>query len=207
MPPTSRFVKEVETFQGLSAQINSDMSWSTHITTLCNKARRLIGLIYRRFYKHADMKTLLQLYKTFIRPHLEYCSVVWDPYLAKDTEALEKVQRFGLRMCLKKWNLEQEQLLLASNVLSLSDRRAHAKLSHLYKIMNELADYPGAPLLHRVHHYNARQANPRQLVPQRARTLQFQRSFFPDTIKRWNSLPAETMSSSSLSTFKKSLLK
>ena len=183
---------------------NSDLSWSTHITNLCNKARQLIGLLYRSFYKNADTKTLLQLYKSFIRPHLEYCSIVWDPYLAKDTEALEKVQRFGLRVCLKKWDLDQEQLLQASNVIS-SDRRTHAKLSHLYKIMNELTDYPDAPLLHKVHLYNARQANPRQLVVPRSRTLQFQGSFFPDTIKSWNSLPSEVLSCTSLSMFKKSL--
>ena len=99
----------------------------------CNKARLLIGLLYRQFYKNADTKTLLQLYKTFIRPHLEYCSIVWNPYLAKDTEALEKVQRFGLPVCLKKWDLDQEQLLQASNVDSLTVRRTNAKLSHLYK--------------------------------------------------------------------------
>ena len=97
------------------------------------------------------MKTLLQLHKTFIRPHLEYCSIVWDPYLVKESEALEKVQRFGLRMCLKQWDLNQEQLLQASNVASLSDRRTHAKLSHFYKIVNELADYPDAPLYSEVH--------------------------------------------------------
>ena len=53
-----------------------------------------------------------------------------------------------------------------------------------------------------MHHYarkyttrdNARQANSRQLVVPRARTLQFQRSFFPDTIKSWNSLPSEVLS-------------
>ena len=60
------------------------------------------------------MKTLFQLYKTFIRSNLEYCSIVWDPYLVKDTQTLEKVQRFGLRMCLKKWDLDQVQLLQAS---------------------------------------------------------------------------------------------
>ena len=49
-------------------------------------------------------------------------------------------------MCLKHWDLNQEQLLQASNVASLSDRRTHAKLSHFYKIVNELADYPDAPL-------------------------------------------------------------
>ena len=101
--------------------------------------------MYWRFYKNADAKTLLQLYKTFMRPHLEYCSIVWDLYLAKDSEAIEKVQRFVLTMCLKQRDLNQEELLQAANVASLASRRSQAKLSHLFKIVNELADYPNAP--------------------------------------------------------------
>ena len=95
IPPPIIFVGDyplakVSSVRYLGVQINSDLSWSTHIANLCNKARRLIGFLYRRFYKNADAKTLLQLYKTFIRPRLEYCCIVWDPHLAKDTEALEK---------------------------------------------------------------------------------------------------------------------
>ena len=96
---------KVSSVKYLGVQISSDLSWSPHINNLCIKARRLIGLLYRRFYKNAEPKTMLQLYKAFIRPHLDYCSMVWDPYLVKDTEALEKVQRFGLRVCLKRWDL------------------------------------------------------------------------------------------------------
>ena len=156
--------------------------------------------------KNADTKTLLQLYKSFIRPHLEYCSIVWDPYLAKDIEAIEKVQRFGLRTCLKQWDLNQEELLQVANVASLASRRSQAKLNHLYKIVNELADYPNAPLLPKMHHYNSRRSNSRQFVQHRARTTQFQRSFFPDTIKKWNLLPAEALAVQSLPSFKKYIL-
>ena len=62
-----------------------DVSWSSHINDICNKARRLIGLLYRRFYK---------LYCLFIRPRLEYASVaiVWSPYLIKDISTIEKVK-------------------------------------------------------------------------------------------------------------------
>jgi superfamily I DNA and RNA helicase len=42
-------------------------------------------------------------------------------------------------------------------------------------------------------------ANPRQYVQQRTRTTQFQRSFFPDSIKKWNSLFAEVLAASSIS--------
>jgi len=33
------------------------------------------------------------LYKKYVRPHLDYCSSIWSPYLAKDIDVLEKVQK------------------------------------------------------------------------------------------------------------------
>ena len=33
------------------------------------------------------------LYKTFVRPMLEYAPQVWNPHIARNIEALEKVQR------------------------------------------------------------------------------------------------------------------
>ena len=106
-------------------------------------------------------------------------------------------------MCLKQWDLNQEELLQAANVATLASRRSQAKISHLFKIVNELADYPNAPPpLPKMHHYNSRQTNSRQFVQHRARTTQFQRSFFLDTIKKWNLLPAEALAAHSLSSFK-----
>ena len=69
----------VSSVRYLGIQLNCDLSWSPHISNLCTKARQLVGLLYHRFYKHASTPTLLQLYKAFIRPHLEYCAIVWDP--------------------------------------------------------------------------------------------------------------------------------
>ena len=120
-------------------------------------------------------------------------AVIMRAYLDKDIEAIEKVQQFGLRTCLKQWDLNQEELLQVANVASLASRRSQAKLTHLYKIVNELADYPNAPLLPKMHHYNSRRTNSRKFVQHRARTTQFQRPFFPDTIKKWNLLPAEAL--------------
>ena len=34
---------------------------------------------------------MLSLYKTLVRPHVEYCSSVWNPYYSKDKELLERV--------------------------------------------------------------------------------------------------------------------
>jgi len=62
----------VEVFKYLGIHISSDLSWSHHIQTLCSKTRRMLGLLYRRFYADADPFTLRQYYLSFIRPHLEY---------------------------------------------------------------------------------------------------------------------------------------
>ena len=106
----------VSSVRYLGIQLNSDLSWSCHTSNLCNKAGQLVGLLYRWFYKHANTSTLLQLYKAFIRPHLEYCAIVWDSHLLKDMDALEKVQRSALRMCLNNWSLDHDQLYQLSNL-------------------------------------------------------------------------------------------
>ena len=60
----------------------------------------------RRTFSYLDEKILAQLFKVFIRPHLEYCQQVWAPHLVKDIETLEAVQRRATKLvkslCMKK---------------------------------------------------------------------------------------------------------
>ena len=84
-------LNQVTSYKHLGMTITSDLSWLPHITSLCNKTRKLVGMIYRRFYLHSDTHTLLKLYLTIIRPHLEYASPMWDPYHKIDIEVMESV--------------------------------------------------------------------------------------------------------------------
>jgi ribonuclease P/MRP protein subunit RPP40 len=45
-----------------------------------------------------DTDIMLKLYKSLVRPKLEYCIQAWRPYLRKDVELLEKVQRRATKM-------------------------------------------------------------------------------------------------------------
>ena len=73
-------LSRVTTYKYLGV-ISHNLSWKPHIlTTICNKTRRLIGMIlYRKFYGYSNPVTLLKLYLAIIRPNLEYASSVWDP--------------------------------------------------------------------------------------------------------------------------------
>ena len=70
---------------------SSDLAWSNHIKGIVLKARKQIGLLYRRFYKHAHQDTLRALYVALIQPHeLRIWSACVRP---RDIDVLEAVQR------------------------------------------------------------------------------------------------------------------
>ncbi len=79
-------LERVESFKYLGIILSSDLSWSCHVESICARARKVLGLLYRRFYTNAEPPALLQLYLSLVRPHLEYASDVWDPNLQKDIE-------------------------------------------------------------------------------------------------------------------------
>ena len=176
------------------------------MSKVCNKTRRLIGLLYCRFYKHSSQNTLLKLYKSFIRPHLEYATAAWDPYLIKDVTELEEVQKFALRVCTKTWSANYDSLLTQTNLPSLQTRRQRAKLCSLFNIVKENIHFPDPPLEIREQPYSIRSSNELSILPLKFRSSQFGHSFFPSAIDNWNTLPSELQTISNISTFKHALL-
>jgi len=118
--------------------ISSDLSWSQLIEGICSKARKIIGMLYRCYYQYADSSTLLKLYTSLVRPHVEYAAPVWDPSTVQDTQHLENVQKFALRVSSKQWDLGYSELLDTCNLPTLENRRLYMKLCHLFKVVHGL---------------------------------------------------------------------
>jgi len=68
-----------------------DLKPSAHCTESYTKANRMLGLI-KRTVSSRQLGIMLNLYKSIVRPHLEYCSPARSPYYKKDKELLEKIQ-------------------------------------------------------------------------------------------------------------------
>ena len=139
-------LERVSSYRYLGVLISSDLSWSNHIKDISSKARKQVGLLYRRFYKHAAPATLRTLYTALIRPHLEYAVPVWDPHLCKDIDALESVQRFATKICTKSWNTNYQYRLGKLRLQTLNMRRCYLKLCHLYKLVHSLSIFPNSPV-------------------------------------------------------------
>ena len=65
------FLEEVSQFKYLGVTITDDLSWSKQVSSVVSKARRILGMIYHKFYRFCGTSTLLRLYKAYVKPHLE----------------------------------------------------------------------------------------------------------------------------------------
>ena len=195
----------VDSVKYLGITISSDLTWSKHINIIGSKARKLVGLLFRQFYRCADTDTIRKLYIAIIRPHLEYASQVWDPYLQKDQQTLENIQKFACRVCLKRWDLSYPAMLRTLSIPTLAARRQQLKLCTFFRYVNQLSIAPIANITHRVPPFQSRHIHDLAYVCPIARTNQYMYSFVPHTINLWNNLPDFVVYSESLVTFKHSL--
>jgi len=90
-------LKSVTEERDLGVTITSDLKVSRQCLNAVSKANQVLGMVSRQFY-NLDKTSFLILYKVFIRPHLEYAIQAWSPYLKKDIEYLEKVQRRATKL-------------------------------------------------------------------------------------------------------------
>ena len=72
-------------------------------------------------YKEKEL--IIPLYKTIVRPHLEYSIQAWRPYRKKDIDTLERVQRRAIKMIPKPRNISYEMRLKECGLTTLETRR------------------------------------------------------------------------------------
>ena len=197
-------LSKVSLYKYLGVLLSSDMKWSSHIEVTCSKAKCILGLLYRRFYGLADCRTIIQLYSSIVRPHLEYASSSWDPHTSKDITLLESVQKFACKIATKHWTREYQQLLETCAIPSLAERRTQLKLCQLYNILYGHCYFPQDVFVCSSNQYSTR-SHHMVLSQPFAYTNSFLYSFVPNSISLWNCLSEEQVSAPSLQAFKKLL--
>jgi len=123
----------------LGIQIASDLRWSNHVNTIVSKANRVLGMLLKTFTSR-DKDLWKLLYVSLVRPHLEFASTVWNPYLKGDIEALEKVQRKASKIPSSMRGLDHEERLKMWGLTTLEERRTRGDLIQMYKVRNGLED-------------------------------------------------------------------
>ena len=123
----------------LGIYVQDNLKFDQHISITVNRANRLVGLIKRAF-SYLDGETLLVLYKTLIRPILDYGNLIWFPTLKKDIRAIENVQRRITKILSELSNLFYEERLKRLSLSTLLYRRNRRDMIQVFKIVHNIDD-------------------------------------------------------------------
>jgi len=190
-----QILKEVDSAKYLGVHIHKKLSWNTHVNYTVKKANQTRCFLQRNLRTcHPDVK--LQCYKTYVRPILEYASIIWDPHTNTNIDKLEMAQRKAARFITNDWKYTSSPttMLQNLNLKSLQQRRNENKVKYMHKILHGKVDTltSMAP--------RARNANLR-LIPINARIQAYQFSFFPSAITLWNTLPVPVVNDVNFDSF------
>ena len=92
----------------------------------------------RRNFKKLDEEDFILIYKTYIRPHMEYCVQAWSPNLVKDIRILESVLRTATIMVPTLRKLPYELRLQRLGLTTLERRRIRGDLIETFKILKDI---------------------------------------------------------------------
>uniref|UniRef100_A0A8C5MJL4 Reverse transcriptase domain-containing protein n=1 Tax=Leptobrachium leishanense TaxID=445787 RepID=A0A8C5MJL4_9ANUR len=120
--------------------IDFKLSNNVQCQTAVAKASKVLACIKRGVHSR-DENIILPLYKSMVRPHLEYVVQFWAPVLKKDIIALEKVQRRANKLIRGMEGLSYEERLTSLNLFSLEKRRLRGDLITLYKYIRAIINH------------------------------------------------------------------
>ena len=186
----------------LGVTLTSDCSWSLHINTIADRARKMASWVLGVF-QNRSRNIMLLLYKSMVRSRLEYCCPLWDPHLVRDIQTLESVQRAFTRRIAGVQQLDYWERLDALNLMSLQRRRERYIIIYAWKIHKGLAPNDLGLEFYDAGRLGLKARLPpfRKGAPMYIQSM-YDQSFAVKAPKLWNTLPLSVNTSSDLDSLK-----
>lgn len=208
----------------LGLTFSEDLKWNVHINNVIKKSNSTLGFL-RRNLKHCPKDCKKNAYISLVRSQLEYGSIIWDPYIQKDIDRLERTNRLAARFITNDYKSREEgsvtNMLQDLGLPPLQDRRRDLRLTFLFKVVEGLV-----PAID-INDYLRKQRPKRTIRAKRfenfvtknivensvnnnskcfdqitASTEIYKQSFFPRTVLEWNRLPDSIVCAESVEGFK-----
>ena len=188
----------VEKHHYLGVLLDSKLSWTPHINSICNKANCLLGFLCRNLHR-CPPHLKERAYKQIVLPSIEYFSAIWDPYQPTSIHKLEMIQHRAAWFELnKRWRRNHRDsisdMLIRLKWQSLENHRRHSRLILLFKFVNKMIHIPTQYLPVPSSLTTTRANHDQKLTQLFTRTNHYLYSFLPRTIPYWNNLNIEDLS-------------
>jgi hypothetical protein len=129
-------IVEVLQHTHLGVKLTTNLSWKAHIVNIFEKANKKLNMLKGLKYK-ISRDTLCKLYKSLIRPVMEYADVLWDSCTESESDILEHVQYEAAKLVTGAMKgTSKHRLMREVGWESMSTRRKIHKLILYYKIVN-----------------------------------------------------------------------
>ena len=124
--------------------VDKSLNYRENIQKAISKAKQTTGWVTRNVISHS-VSVMLNIYKSLVRPHLEYCVQIWEPAAKHGNWGtileIEDVQRHFIRMMDGIGLLPYEERLQKLNLTTLLERMMRGDLIETFKIMAGLTNY------------------------------------------------------------------
>ena len=205
-------LQKVTEEKDLGVIVDENLNFRKHISGKIAKANSLVFLIKHTF-KHLNADMFKMLFKSLVRPHLEYASTVWSPYYKTDIENLEKVQRRATKFITEISELPYRDRLQYLDLPTLQYRRLRQDLLFIYKYINDLLSLDTQThcksCIHSTSMFmpsNSQNTRGHNQKLQIVHHLGVRNKFLTTrAIPFWNNLSPKTVNSTSINIFKNSL--
>ena len=191
---------EVSQEKDLGVVVDQDLKFHHQTAAAIAKGSQMLAVVKRSF-AHISVFTLPLIYKTLVRPHLEYCNVVWGPFGKLDQRRLERVQRRATKLVKSLRSKPYEDRLRALKLPSLYYRRRRGDMITVYQLLHGGMSIDSEKLLQLSTNRTTR-GHDWKLCKPRARTAARKQSFSNRVVNDWNALPADVVSAATVSQFK-----
>ncbi|PLS49478.1 hypothetical protein CYV29_15670, partial [Carnobacterium maltaromaticum] len=191
---------KIDVQRDLGVQVHCSLKVATQVNRVVKKAYGMLSFIGRGI-EYKSWQVMLQLYRTLVRPHLEYCVQFWSPHYQKDVDALERVQRRFTRMLPGMEGASYEERLSRLGLFSLERRRLRGDLIEVYKIMRGIDRVDSKRLFPRVG-VSITRGHEFKVKGEKFRGDMRGKFFTQRVVGAWNALPAEVVDAGTIASFK-----
>lgn len=211
-PPSIYFgeseITEVDAHKHLGITINNNLTWGDHVQDIITKAGKRLDILAFLKYR-LDRNTLEVIYKTFIRPVLEYGDVLLSNMTDEQSGLIEQVnKRAGSIISGAIRGTSSDVIYNELGWTTMESRRKNHRLAMFHKIINHKSpNYLSMcvpPYVRDITSHNLRGAD--NLVPMPGRNDYYLKSFFPQTVRDWNAIPIDIRKIVDHEKFKEALL-
>ena len=191
---------ETNSEKDLGVIIDPLLNFDEHISCSLKKCRSLSAMVIREI-SCKDSTIMVPLFKSIIRPIIEYANVAWCPNKRKHIDRIEKLQRHFTKRISGMRKLSYYERLQKLKLPSLEFRRVRGDLIEVYKMTHNYYDTKSIKsLLTLTSTDSPTRTNGFKLFKPRVNT--YIHFFTNRIINKWNGLPSDLVNADGLNAFK-----